>query len=206
MRFHADLHIHSKHSRATSRDLDLEHLAYWARRKGITVVATGDFTHPAWRAELKDKLIAAEPGLFRPRDDLEAGVAARLPAICRTPVRFTLSVEISTIYRKGELTRKIHHLVYAPDFEAAERIAARLSRIGNVASDGRPILGLDSRHLLEIVLEASPPRPSGAGPYLDALVRRAGLESPASIRSPSATAISPITCSRWRPDCPRTRR
>jgi len=65
MRFHADLHVHSKHSRATSRDLDLEHLAHWAARKGIGVVATGDFTHPAWIAELKQKLVPAEPGLFR---------------------------------------------------------------------------------------------------------------------------------------------
>src|SRR5262249_35123293 len=156
MRYHADLHIHSKYSRATSRDLDLEHLAYWARRKGITVVATGDFTHPAWRAELREKLVAAEPGLFRLREDIDAGIAGKLTAICRTPIRFMLSVEISTIYKKGESTRKIHHLVYAPDLETAERITAALARIGNVAADGRPILGLDSRHLLEIVLAASP--------------------------------------------------
>jgi DNA helicase II / ATP-dependent DNA helicase PcrA len=156
MRFHADLHIHSKYSRATSRDLDLEHLAHWGRRKGITVLATGDFTHPAWRAELKEKLIPAEPGLFRLRDEIEAGIAAQLPLACRTPIRFMLSVEISTIYKKGESTRKIHHLVYAPDLETAERITAALARIGNVVADGRPILGLDSRHLLEIVLAASP--------------------------------------------------
>ncbi len=156
MRFHADLHVHSKYSRATSRDCDLEHLAYWARRKGIAVVATGDFTHPVWRAELREKLVPAEPGLFRLADESERGLAELLPPACRTPVRFMLSVEISTIYKKGPLTRKIHHLLYAPDFEVAERIAARLARIGNIASDGRPILGLDSRHLLEIVLEAGP--------------------------------------------------
>ncbi|HXQ67749.1 MAG TPA: UvrD-helicase domain-containing protein [Alphaproteobacteria bacterium] len=155
MRFHADLHVHSKYSRATSRDCDLEHLAYWAARKGIGVVATGDFTHPAWRAELKEKLLPAEPGLFRLRHDLESAVAERLPPVCRSAVRFMLSVEISTIYKKGERTRKIHHLLYAPDFDSADRIAARLARIGNIASDGRPILGLDSRHLLEIMLEAS---------------------------------------------------
>ncbi|MFI4988543.1 MAG: UvrD-helicase domain-containing protein, partial [Alphaproteobacteria bacterium] len=160
MRFHADLHVHSKYSRATSRDCDLEHLAYWARRKGIAVVATGDFTHPLWRAELKEKLRPAEPGLFRLHDDVETRIAETLPPVCRTPVRFMLSVEISTIYKKGPLTRKIHHLVYAPDFATADRIAASLARIGNIASDGRPILGLDSRHLLEIVLEA------GSGAYL----------------------------------------
>jgi DNA helicase-2/ATP-dependent DNA helicase PcrA len=160
MRFHADLHVHSKYSRATSRDLDLEHLAHWAARKGIGVVATGDFTHPAWCAELKDKLVPAEPGLFRLRDDVETGVAATLPAACRVPVRFILEVEISTIYKKGDKTRKVHHLIYAPDFATVDRINARLARIGNIASDGRPILGLDSRNLLEITLE------SGSGAYL----------------------------------------
>ena len=156
MRFHADLHVHSKYSRATSRDLDLEHFAHWAARKGIGVVATGDFTHPAWCAELKDKLVPAEPGLFRLRDDIEKGVAATLPAACRNPVRFMLEVEISTIYKKGDKTRKVHHLIYAPDFATVDRINARLARIGNIASDGRPILGLDSRDLLEITLEADP--------------------------------------------------
>jgi DNA helicase II / ATP-dependent DNA helicase PcrA len=156
MRFHADLHVHSKYSRATSRDLDLEHLAYWAARKGVSVVGTGDFTHPAWRAELKEKLVPAEPGLFRLRSEIEAAIAGKLPAVCRMPARFLLSVEISTIYKKGDKTRKIHHLIYAPDFATADRISERLARIGNIAADGRPILGLDSRDLLEITLEASP--------------------------------------------------
>jgi DNA helicase II / ATP-dependent DNA helicase PcrA len=156
MRFHADLHVHSKYSRATSRDLDLEHLAHWAARKGIGVIATGDFTHPAWNAELREKLVPAEPGLFRLRDDIEKSLAATLPAACRIPVRFMLEVEISTIYKKREKTRKIHHLIYAPDFSTVERISTRLARIGNIASDGRPILGLDSRDLLEITLEADP--------------------------------------------------
>jgi DNA helicase-2/ATP-dependent DNA helicase PcrA len=160
MRFHADLHVHSKYSRATSRDLDLEHLAHWAARKGIGLVGTGDFCHPVWAAELKEKLVPAEPGLFRLRDDIEAAVAATLPASCRKPVRFMLEVEISTIYKKGDKTRKVHHLIYAPDFETVDRISARLGRIGNIKSDGRPILGLDSRDLLEITLE------SGPGAYL----------------------------------------
>src|SRR5437899_3366770 len=115
MRFHADLHVHSKYSRATSRDLELEHLAAWACLKGIGVVATGDFTHPAWCAALKQKLVPAEGGLYRLRDDIERAVAQTLPASCRSPVRFMLEVEISTIYKKGERTRKVHHLIYAPD-------------------------------------------------------------------------------------------
>ncbi len=160
MAFYADLHIHSKYSRATSKHCDLEHLALWARKKGITVVGTGDFTHPAWRAELKDKLLPAEPGLFRLRSEAEEALASQLPRACHGTTRFMLSVEISTIYKKGERTRKIHHLIYVPGFDAAERVVDRLAKIGNLASDGRPILGLDSRHLLEIVLE------SGADSYL----------------------------------------
>jgi DNA helicase-2/ATP-dependent DNA helicase PcrA len=152
--FYADLHVHSKHSRATSKHSDLEHLAYWAARKGIAVVGTGDFTHPAWRSELRDKLVPAEPGLFRLRGDLERAVHARLNMPIGALPRFLLSVEISTIYKKGDKVRKVHHLVYAPDLDTVDRMVARLARIGNLYSDGRPILGLDSRHLLEIVLDA----------------------------------------------------
>ncbi|EYF07712.1 UvrD-helicase domain-containing protein [Chondromyces apiculatus] len=155
MRYYADLHIHSHYSRATSSDCDLLHLAYWARRKGITVIGTGDFTHPAWLEELKTQLVPAEPGLFRLRDDMERTVQERLPQACQGVTRFMLSVEISTIYKRGERTRKIHHLIYAPDFDAADRLVAALSRVGNLGADGRPILGLDSRHLLEMVLASS---------------------------------------------------
>ncbi|HVR99128.1 MAG TPA: UvrD-helicase domain-containing protein [Thermoanaerobaculia bacterium] len=154
--FYADLHIHSKYSRATSRDADLEHLALWARRKGITVVGTGDFTHPAWFEEIRSKLIPAEPGLFRLRPEIEREVEQRLPASCHGPTRFLLEVEISTIYKKGDRTRKVHHLLYAANLETAGRIRERLGAIGNISADGRPILGLDSRHLLEITLESGP--------------------------------------------------
>jgi DNA helicase II / ATP-dependent DNA helicase PcrA len=154
--FYADLHIHSKYSRATSRDADLEHLALWARRKGISVVGTGDFTHPAWMEEIRAKLIPAEPGLWRLRPEIEREVAARLPPSCHGPVRFLLEVEISTIYKKGDKTRKVHHLLYAASLETAQRMREKLGAIGNLASDGRPILGLDSRHLLEIALESGP--------------------------------------------------
>lgn len=161
MRFHADLHIHSKYSRACSKDCDLEHLAWWARRKGITLVGTGDFTHPAWFAHLREMLVPAEPGLFRLNEDTDRAIARTLPpALAARPVRFMLSVEISTIYKRDERTRKVHHLIYLPDFEAAAEFNRRLGAIGNIASDGRPILGLDSRDLLEIALE------SGEGAYL----------------------------------------
>src|SRR5215207_8934314 len=158
--FYADLHIHSKFSRACSRDCDLEHLALVGRRKGISVIGTGDFTHPQWFEELSSTLVPAEPGLYRLREDVERSVQARLPASCRGPVRFMLSVEISTIYKRAERTRKVHHLLYMPDLASAAKCTAALARIGNLASDGRPILGLDSRDLLEITLE------SGDGAYL----------------------------------------
>src|SRR6266516_557360 len=154
--FHADLHIHSKFSRACSKDCDIEHLSWWALRKGLRVLGTGDFTHPAWAAELKETLVEAEPGLFRIRPDLEQRLFRDTPASCAGDVRFMLSVEISTIYRRDDRTRKVHHLLYAPSFEAADRITAALARIGNLASDGRPILGLDSRDLLDITLSAGP--------------------------------------------------
>jgi DNA helicase II / ATP-dependent DNA helicase PcrA len=160
VRFYADLHIHSKFSRACSRDCDLEHLAWWAGRKGISVVGTGDFTHPAWREELGAKLVPDAPGLFRLRPELERAVHETLPPACRTPVRFLLSSEISTIYKRDDRTRKVHHLLYAPSLEAVDEITRQLLRIGNLASDGRPILGLDSRNLLEITLSG------GDGCYL----------------------------------------
>ncbi|CAK0769509.1 DNA helicase II / ATP-dependent DNA helicase PcrA [Gammaproteobacteria bacterium] len=156
MSWYADLHVHSKYSRATSRDCDLEHLASWAQKKGIAVVGSGDLTHPAWRAELREKLVPAEEGLYRLRPNLETEIAASVPIVCRAPVRFLISGEISTIYKKGERTRKVHHIVYVPDLDTADRLATQLARIGNIAADGRPILGLDSRHLLEIVLESGP--------------------------------------------------
>ena len=156
MRFFADLHIHSRFSRATSKQCDLPHLAQWACKKGIALVGTGDFTHPGWRAELRDQLVPAEPGVFRLRDDLMQAVDEEVPPSCRAVPRFTLSVEISTIYKKGDRTRKVHHVIYAPDFDTADNLVEQLERIGNLHSDGRPILGLDSRDLLEMVLESGP--------------------------------------------------
>jgi uncharacterized protein (TIGR00375 family) len=155
----ADLHIHSKYSRACSRDLNLDTLSWWARRKGITLLGTGDFTHPAWSDHLRESLVPAEPGLYRLHPDREADVLRKLPprlAAEDVPVRFIHSVEISTIYKRGDRTRKVHHLIYLPDLDAVTRFNTALGRIGNLGADGRPILGLDSRDLLEITLEASP--------------------------------------------------
>ena len=151
----ADLHVHSKYSRATARDLDLENLGLWALKKGVDLVGTGDFTHPAWFAEIREKLVPDGSGLFRLPDDLFRAVSGSVPGSCRNDVRFVLSVEISNIYKKDGRTRKVHNLVILPGLAEAERFNLRLARIGNIASDGRPILGLDSRNLLEIALECS---------------------------------------------------
>jgi DNA helicase-2/ATP-dependent DNA helicase PcrA len=155
MRFIADLHIHSHFSRATSKDLVPEDLSLWAQKKGIALIGTGDFTHPGWVEELREKLVEAENGLYRLRPDLEKAVDKQVPPSCKAATRFVLSGEISCIYKRGDRTRKIHNLVLLPDFKAAQKLNERLQRIGNITSDGRPILGLDSRDLLEIVLEVS---------------------------------------------------
>ncbi|KAB0671616.1 AAA family ATPase [Oryzomonas sagensis] len=156
MDYIADLHIHSPFSRATSPQSSLAGLAGWARIKGIQVIGTGDFTHPGWFRRLKEELEPAEPGLFRLKD--EAAVASPLPgaAALAGPVRFLLSAEISSIYKRHGVVRKVHNLLYVPDFVSAERLNAKLAGIGNIESDGRPILGLDSRNLLEILLEQAP--------------------------------------------------
>jgi ATP-dependent DNA helicase UvrD/PcrA len=156
VRHYADLHIHSKYSRACSRDCDLEHLSWFARRKGVSVLGTGDFTHPAWSAQIRERLAPAEDGFFRLREDLDREVLRTLPPTCHGEVRFVLQVEISTIYKRDGRTRKVHHLCFMPDLDAAAEFTRKLGRIGNLHSDGRPILGLDSRDLLEITLESGP--------------------------------------------------
>jgi len=148
MRFIADFHIHSPYSRATSRLLSLENIVSWAVKKGITVVGTGDFTHPKWLSEIYEKLEESGDGFYRLKN--------RSGSSCKTETRFVISGEISCIYKKDGKLRKVHNLILLPDIESAKRLNNRLSRIGNLEADGRPILGLDSRELLDIVLETSP--------------------------------------------------
>lgn len=141
MEFIGDFHIHSKYSRATSPQTDLENLERFAGIKGITVLGTGDFTHPGWLKNLKTKLNPAERGLFKIKESL-------------SPVRFILTSEISCIYKKAGKVRKIHIIVFAPSFEVVDKINFELEKIGNLKSDGRPILGLDVKDLAKIVLDA----------------------------------------------------
>ncbi len=158
MSFIADLHIHSRFSRATSKKLTPGHLAAWAMVKGLHVLGTGDFTHPAWRAELAEALVRdEETGLYRLRGapDLSEALPG-LDALDARPPLFLWQTEISSIYKRHGKVRRVHNLVYMPDLDAVERLSKRLEGIGNLASDGRPILGLDSRNLVEIVLETDP--------------------------------------------------
>jgi len=158
MKFIADLHIHSKYSRATSRDMVLETLAPWAKVKGIGLLATGDFTHPEWLFLMKEKLEPMGNGFLRLKAGttvLDAPPFRGLPVLGR-PIAFILSSEVSFIYSKGGKVRKVHVMVLAPDFESVERINRRLQAVGNLVSDGRPILGLDVRLFCRMVAEAAP--------------------------------------------------
>jgi DNA helicase-2/ATP-dependent DNA helicase PcrA len=158
MKFVTDLHVHSHYSRSTSKNLNLEFLYAWAQLKGIDVVGTGDFTHPGWMAELQDKLepCPKSDGLFRLKPEYHDVAESMVPASCRMDVRFMLTVEISSIYKRLDKVRKVHNCVFVPSFDTALTINNVLSGIGNLKSDGRPILGLDSRDLLEIVLNSDP--------------------------------------------------
>ena len=143
MKFVGDFHIHSKYARATSQDMDLEHLDTWAKIKGIKVISTGDFTHPVWFKELQEKLEPVEQGLYQLKQS-------------KLGTRFILTTELSCIYSKGGQVRKVHLLIFAPSLEAVAKINAHLGVRGNLKADGRPIIGIDSKEVVKIALDASP--------------------------------------------------
>ena len=149
----ADLHIHSRFSMATSKEGTPENLDFWARKKGISLIGTGDFTHPVWREELKERLVSEGNGLYRLRDEYVKEDSRKFPG---EGTRFVVSGEISSIYKKNGKTRKVHNVILLPGLEAADAMAQRLEKIGNIHSDGRPILGLDSHDLLEMMLDVCP--------------------------------------------------
>lgn len=156
MRVIADLQVHSKYSRACSQDLNPGNIGIWADKKGITVVGTGDFTHPKWLAELKEALEETKPGLYQLKDPPErpassgrAGKSAK--------AYFMLTAEVSSIYKQGEKVRRIHNMIWAPNFAAVDRIIVGLEKTGaNLKSDGRPIMGVKCPDLVKIVLAADP--------------------------------------------------
>ena len=153
MKMIADLHIHSRFSMVTSKEGTPENLDFWARKKGISLIGTGDFTHPVWREELKERLVSEGNGLYRLKDAYVKEESRKFPG---EGTRFVVSGEISSIYKKNGKTRKVHNVILLPSLEAADAMAQRLEKIGNIHSDGRPILGLDSHDLLEMMLDVCP--------------------------------------------------
>lgn len=150
--FYADLHIHSRFSRATSKDMNLENIHQWAQIKGIKVLGTGDFTHPEWLKEIEKKLDEQGNGLLTLKNQYRLNV----PESCRDEVFFLLSSEISCIYQKNGKLRKIHLLLLCPSLKDVTKINHVLSQIGSLISDGRPILGIDAKELLKMILQISP--------------------------------------------------
>jgi len=142
MRFIADFHLHSKYSRATSKDMEVETLARWAKKKGIALLGTGDFTHPTYFAELQAKLVPSGNGLFQLRKGDEG-------------VRFILTTELSNIYSQKGKVRRIHNLIFAPSFEVVEKINSKMGNLGKLSSDGRPIFGFAAKELVKIIFDVS---------------------------------------------------
>ena len=206
MKLVADIHLHSHYSRATSKDLTLEHLWKWAQIKGVQVVATGDIAHPGWLAELRDKLEPAEAGLFRLKREHTAALADQVPAACGGTVRFLIGGEISNIYKKYERTRKVHNIVFAPSFDATARLQEELEKIGNIRSDGAPDPGPGQPRPAGDRAAGGRPLPPDPGAHLDAVVLDPGLPVGPSTPCKSATPTLRRTSSRWRPGCPPIRR
>ncbi|HSW76242.1 MAG TPA: endonuclease Q family protein, partial [Candidatus Saccharimonadales bacterium] len=159
MKFIADFHIHSKYSHATSKFMDLITLSTWSYLKGIGVMGSGDFTHPIWQQDLKTQLQEVEPGLFELKSEYQKLVAPHVYESCKvhalSPHRFILTSEISTVFKRNGRCYRTHSIILAPSFQAVDSITKDLEKIGNIKSDGRPILGCDVRDIVKIALEAS---------------------------------------------------
>ena len=197
MNYLADLHIHSHYAMATSKDLVPEHVDLWGRIKGITVVGTGDFTHPGWTEELKEKIEPAEPGLFRLKPEWRLDAGPRHDKTADGHIRFMLTSEISTIYKKGDKTRKVHHVILSPDFETVEKVQYKLGQLGNITSMAARSWGW----ILDICWRSSW-RPMRTTSLFPPTSGRPGSRpwgtSRASIPSTSATVTWPNTSTPWK--------
>lgn len=156
MRFITDFHIHSKYSHATSKHMDLLALAQWGQLKGVMIMGSGDFTHPTWQKELRQYLQEAESGLFQLKPEYNKVVASQVYDSCKNMQRFLLTAEVSTIFKRNGRCYRTHSLILAPTFEVVQKISQSLGKIGNIAADGRPILGCDVKDIVKIALSASP--------------------------------------------------
>jgi len=138
----ADLHLHSKYSRAVSQKMNLKEIAFWAKKKGISLVSTADWTHPLWFREIQENLVEKTPGIFKLKD-------GSFPKIS-----FILSTELSSIYSQNGKTHRIHNLIFTPSLQTAQKIIKTLQKKGvNLLADGRPTMGISAKNLLEILLE-----------------------------------------------------
>ena len=184
MRFVADFHIHSKYSRATSSALDADELAKWAKIKGIGLLGTGDFTHPLWLAELKERLRPTGTGFFDYRG-----------------ARFVLTSEVNTLFYRQGRAKQIHHVLFSPSFEAVDRLNRELASFGNLSSDGRPTLTMEAKQLVKIIRQIEP----------RCVVVPAHAWTPHSAPTPASTALRTAsrrkrrTSSRWRRASPPIR-
>ncbi len=151
MRFIADLHVHSKYSRATSKEMDVENMARWANFKGVSLLGTGDWTHPFYLAELKQKLQPLGNGIFTLKKEFKKSVQNAH----QNEVHFMLTSEVSNMFQQGGSSRRVHTLIFAPSFEVVEKINEELSQYGKLSSDGRPIFGFPVKELVEIITDIS---------------------------------------------------
>jgi uncharacterized protein (TIGR00375 family) len=154
--FIADLHIHSKYSRACSKKLDLPNINAWCQLKGIDLVSTGDFTYPAWFKDIHAQLDETDTGIYELKKEFVDKHEINIPESCKRPVHFILTTEVSLIYKKNDRVRKVHLVILAPNIETVAKINIELDKRGNIRSDGRPILGMDSKELLKILLNIAP--------------------------------------------------
>jgi uncharacterized protein (TIGR00375 family) len=156
MPFVADLHTHSKYAQACSHRLTLPNMQAWAQIKGVELLSCADFTHPAWFEHLQEVFEEVEEGVFSVQQEHMKAAEIEVPESCQQEMRFVLGTELSLIYKRHGRGRKVHLLVYAPNMEIAMRINRALEQKGNLSSDGRPIIGLDSEELMKILIEISP--------------------------------------------------
>ncbi len=154
MKFIADFHLHSRFSRACSKSITLANNSAWAQIKGVDLLTTSDFTHPSWFKEIYEQLEEVNEGIYRLKKEYKSEI--NIPESCKRDIHFFLTTEISLIYKKNDKVRKIHHVILAPNIKTAAKINEALEKRGNIHSDGRPILGLDSKELLKLLLEISP--------------------------------------------------
>lgn len=151
MHYVTDLHLHSKYSRAVSPNMTLPTMVQYARQKGLDILTASDFTHPLWFKEITNLLEEAGEGVYKLKATNETKGTAETKV--KKDVLFLLSTEISSIYKQGDKLRRIHNLIFVPSLEVAETFHRELVKRGcNLNADGRPIVGLTSKNLLELIL------------------------------------------------------